>query len=217
MKKYLILALSAVAISSCKNEQNEEITVAETPELYMQVAQNSGIDQWNDVEELDFTFNVERNGEVLSSRKWEWNPKTNEVTLISKKDTINYNRSQPLDSLSLSADRAFVNDIFWLLPQYKLVWDEGKEITYPESTDGKVVKVQYTGNDGYTPGDRYDMVIGDDNNINKWMYYPKGAQEPAMTTTFEDYKDYNGIKIATNHRSLDKTLNIFFTDISVTK
>ena len=61
------------------------------------------------------------------------------------------------------------------------------------------------------------MVIDENMMINKWMYYPKGATEPAMTTSFEDYKDYEGIKIATNHRSQDGSLNIYFSDINIIK
>lgn len=219
MKKYLIVALSIFVFVSCKNnDQNvEEVNKAESADFSMQVAKSSGLDQWNEVQQVDFTFNVERNGETMSSRKWKWNPKTEEVTLDSKGEIITYNRAQTLDSLALSADRAFINDVYWLVPQFKLAWDEGTKITYPESAENKMIQLQYTGNDGYTPGDRYDMVIDDKMMINKWMYYPKGTTEPAMTTSFEDYKDYNGIKIATNHRTADGALNIYFTDVSITK
>lgn len=217
MKKFIIPVLFTIALISCKNEKSEEQLIEETPELSMQVAQKSGFDQWNDVKQVEFTFNVERNGETMASRSWQWNPKSDQITLKSNDETITYNRQQKLDSLAISADRAFVNDVYWLLPQFKMAWDNGKEITYPESADGKMVQVQYTGNDGYTPGDRYDMVIDDQMMINKWLYYPKGATQPAMTTSFEDYEDYNGIKIATNHRTEDGALNIYFTDINITK
>ncbi len=217
MKKYILLSAIAVAIISCKQEESKEVAIEETPELAMQVAQNSGLDNWNEVNQLDFTFNIERNGEKMASRQWQWNPKNDQVTLTTATDTISYNRGQQLDSLAVSADRAFVNDVYWLIPQFKLAWDTGKEVTYPESTEGDMVQVQYTGNDGYTPGDRYDMVIDQDGMISKWMYYPKGETNPAMTTSFEDYKEYNGIKIATNHRTPDGALNIYFTDVNVTK
>ncbi|SCY25537.1 hypothetical protein SAMN05192588_1902 [Nonlabens sp. Hel1_33_55] len=217
MKKYLLPIVFSVALVSCKNENKDEIAVEETPELSMQVANTSGLESWNDVNMVEFTFNVERNGETMASREWDWNPKSDQVTLNSNDETITYNRKQVNDSLAMSADRAFVNDVYWLLPQFKLAWDNGKEISYPESSEGKMVKVQYTGNDGYTPGDRYDMVIDENMMIDKWMYYPKGATEPAMTTSFEDYKDYEGIKIATNHRSKDGTLNIYFSDINISK
>jgi len=217
MKKFILPVLFTAALVSCKNEKAEETAVEETPELSMQVAQASGLDQWNDVKQVNFTYHVERNGETMATREWQWNPKSDQVTLQSNEEIITYNRQQQMDSLAVSADRAFINDVYWLLPQFKLAWDNGKEVTYPESAEGKMVQVQYTGNDGYTPGDRYDMVVGEDMMIDKWMYYPKGASAPAMTTSFEDYKDYNGIKIATNHRTADGALNIYFTDINVIK
>ena len=37
-----------------------------------------------------------------------------------------------------------------------------------------------------------------------------------MATTFENYKDYNGIKIATNHKMKGGNWNLNFTDISIT-
>lgn len=217
MKNYIILAAFAALLISCKNDKPEEVVTTEAPELSMQVAQNSGLDEWNDVKQIDFTFNVERNGETMTSRAWQWNPKSDQVTLNSNNETITYNRGQQLDSLAMSADRAFVNDVYWLLPQFKLAWDTGKEVTYPESAEGKMIQVNYTGDNGYTPGDRYDMYVDDNENVTKWSYYPKGTTTPAMTTSFEDYKDYNGIKIATNHRTEDGALNIYFTNINVTK
>lgn len=217
MKNYLILIAMVITFTSCKNENTEEKNQEQPVEFSLQVAQQSGLEQWKDVKKVDFTFNVERKGETVVSREWQWNPKSEQVTLTSNNETITYNRNQKLDSLAVSADRAFINDVYWLLPQFKTIWDEGTDISYPESTDGKIIKLQYTGNDGYTPGDRYDMMIDDDMMVTKWMYYPKGTTEPAMTTSFEDYNDYNGIKIATNHRTEDGSLNIYFTDIKILK
>ncbi|WP_194849953.1 hypothetical protein [Nonlabens antarcticus] len=217
MKNFFIIIAFAAIFTSCKNDKPEETVEEKSPEFSMQVAQNAGLDQWNDVKQIDFTFNAERNGETMTSRSWQWNPKSDQVTLNSNNETITYNRGQQLDSLSMSADRAFVNDVYWLLPQFKLAWDTGKEVTYPETTEGKMIQVQYTGENGYTPGDRYDMYVDDNKNVTKWSYYPKGTTTPAMTTSFEDYQDYNGIKIATNHRTEDGALNIYFTNINVTK
>ncbi len=218
MKRFLVLIAIAASLIACKNDPKEEpSTIEESQELSQQVADASGLESWKDVKQVDFTFNVERNGEVMPGRQWQWNPQSEDVTLTAKGETITYNRAQQLDSLSLSADRAFINDVYWLVPQFKLAWDTGMDVSYPESADGKMVKVQYTGNGGYTPGDRYDMLVDENNMITKWMYYPGGTTEPAMTTSFEDYNDYNGIKIATNHRTPDGSLNIFFTDIKITK
>lgn len=217
MKKVLyVILLTAVAIA-CKNEQSQENKDVPDGELYEQVAQASGINQWEDVEIAKFTFNVERNGETVVSRNWEWKPKTGDITLNVQDTSITFNRNQKLDSLSIGNDRSFINDIYWLLPQFKLVWDQGTQITYPENGEEQIVRITYTGNDGYTPGDQYDMVIDNDMMVSSWKYYPKGATQAAMETTFESYEDYSGIKIATDHRTPDGATRIYFTDIEIVK
>ncbi|AZQ42758.1 hypothetical protein [Nonlabens ponticola] len=216
MKHFCILIL-AIAIISCKNEKETETSTESEKEtsLAQQIANDSGIDQWNEVKQINFTFNVDRQGNQVASRAWQWNPQSDEVTLMAKNDTISYKRTA-IDSTAINTDRAFVNDVYWLLPQFKLVWDQGTEISNFETKKGTGITLQYTGNGGYTPGDRYDMIIAD-KEIQEWSYYPAGSTEPAMTTSFEDYQNYNGIKIATDHKTPDGATRIYFTDVSVTK
>jgi hypothetical protein len=219
MKKTITFILFGVFLlaSSCKNNQenNEEaIVVAPAVEqsLAQKVSERAGIKNWYNVSRIDFTFNVESNGNNRSERAWSWQPKENIVRLISKNDTIVYSRGMQLDSLSLSADRAFVNDVYWLLPQFKLEWDAGTSITYP---DENVVSISYGNEGGYTPGDRYDMEVNEDNQITSWDYYPAGFSSPRMTTSFENYQNFNGLELATEHRNPEGTLNIKFTDVKV--
>ena len=50
--------------------------------------------------------------------------------------------------------------------------------------------------------------------IREWVYKSSdGGRE--MATTWEDYKDFKGIKIATMHKSKDDSFELFFDDISV--
>ena len=95
-----------------------------------------------------------------------------------------------------------------------MVWDEGTKISTPQKN---MIRLEYTGDGGYTPGDRYDFTLDENQQIESWKYYPSGAQEPGMQTTFEDYKNFNGISIAQQHKSMDADLNIFFTDVKVLK
>ncbi len=218
MKKIFCTTLFTVLLvaTSCKNEeqadQMEKADAMETLSTAQKVAQKAGIDNWSEVKSIDFTFNVDRNGETLSKRSWKWQPKTDQVTLISKNETISYHRNMALDSLALSADRAFINDSYWLLPQFKLIWDEGTTITYP---DEKTITIAYGNQGGYTPGDRYDLTINDDYKVTSWDYYPAGKREPAMTTSFENYQNFNGLVIAQEHKNEDGSLNIRFSDIAV--
>lgn len=219
MKNFVYLLTIALLIS-CKNDPKDNIDKQDTNRqekelsLAQEVAQQAGIDDWNEVQSIEFSFNVSKNGTTQPPRDWKWNPKTDDVVLTSKGETVSYNRHQELDSLAASTDRAFINDVYWLLPAYKLVWDEGTQITYPSE---KMIQLEYTGDGGYTPGDRYDLQLNDDREIIAWSYYPKGYKQPALTTSFENYKNYNGIKIAKDHKATDSDLNIFFTNIKVTK
>jgi hypothetical protein len=221
MRYLLFTVVVSLVLVSCKQDNRDQIIDKDmdNPEqdVSQSIAQRSGIDGWQDVNQVNFTFNVARNGEKISSRKWQWNPQNDDVQLTAQDETVTYNRKDELDSLAISTDRAFINDVYWLLPQFKLVWDKGTKITYPETDQDMLVQLEYVGDGGYTPGDRYDMTIDSDRMISRWQYFPAGSQEPAMETSFEDYKDYNGIAIATNHRTPDGSLNIYFTDIQITK
>ncbi len=217
MKQLLSLVIIGLVLTSCKTDVETNLENTTDVSISEQVAQASGIDQWEDVKQVKFTFNVGRNGDTVVSRDWQWNPQSGQVTLTVNDTTITYNRNQALDSLSISSDRSFVNDVYWLLPQFKLVWDQGTEITYLDEASDKIIRLKYTGDDGYTPGDQYDMTIDDNMMITSWKYYPSGSKEPAMETSFEDYNEYNGIKIASDHVTPDGSLQIFFTDIEIIK
>jgi hypothetical protein len=222
MEKITSLFIILLLIASCKPNKEQEINtdktedIASTKELArdQKVAHQAGLKAWDEVESIEFTFNVSKNSDTLTSRKWTWKPKTNDVQLMAKGETVTYNRNNTLDSIAQSADRAFVNDVYWLLPAYKLVWDKGTRVSFPKEN---LIQLEYTGDGGYTPGDRYDLTVDGNDQITSWSYYPKGSKEPAMTTTFENYKSYNGVRIAHDHKTSDGSLNIFFTDVKTIK
>ena len=79
-----------------------------------------------------------------------------------------------------------------------------------------MITLTYPDQGGYTPGDAYDIFYNDDFMIEEWVFRRGNAQEPTMATTFENYKDYNGIKIATDHKMADGNWNLNFTDVTIT-
>lgn len=227
----MIRTLTCIAILSimvgCKSETKKADDVSVTPseekkELIAaeHIAKVYGIDKWKDVEEIDFTFNVDTDGNH-SERSWQWHPKSNDVIMMTEKDTVRYNRAS-VDSLSLKADRAFINDKFWLLSPFQLVWDEDVHISVPVKEAAPISKTQlnkitltYLGDQGYTPGDAYDFFYDDDYMIKEWNYRKGNSKEPTMSTTFENYEDFNGIKIAKDHKKGDADWKLFFTGIKV--
>lgn len=226
MRFISLLCVFAILIS-CKTETNERkpisVTSVETTQkltVAEKIANAHGFENWKEINQIKFRFNVNRNGNI-SGRYWTWHPKTDDVTLISNDKTTSYNRKS-MDSISLKADRGFINDKFWLLIPFQLVWDEGTTISKPSSAEAPISKdklnkitLTYGNEGGYTPGDAYDIYYNETYIIKEWVFRQGNADEPSMTTTFENYEDFNGIKIAKDHKMAEGDFNLFFSDISV--
>ncbi len=187
------------------------------------IARANGYDQWDKVKEIKFTFNIDRDT-IHYERSWNWKPKSNEVTYISAQDTVTYNRTQ-IDSASLKIDQRFINDKYWLLTPFNLVWDAANftskyeiETTAPISnTEMQKLTIVYKNEGGYTPGDAYDFYFKGDFIIREWVFRSGNQEKPSMITSWEDYKDYGGIKIPKMYKVKDKSRTVYFSDIVVIK
>jgi len=233
MKSYYLLLL-IICFISCNEKKtdsnsNERLELVPKPDENPVlsegevIALKNGVLEWDNVQQIDFTFNVDRIGKNVAKRSWSWKPKTNDVTMISATDTITYNRSS-IDSTSMRADQGFINDKFWLLAPYQIAWDKGTTIKIEDSVMSPMsqkISTKLTtvyGNDGgYTPGDAYDFYYGEDYKITEWVFRKGNDPEPSMMTTFESYHTYRGLNIATEHKDKGDSLNIYFTNIKVIK
>ncbi len=166
---------------------NEEPKKALT--LTDKIAYANGYKDWKDVEELKFTFNVDREGNPHFERSWIWKPKTHEITMMSAEDTVTYNRNEikSSDSTAYEANGKFTNDKFWLLAPINIMWDEDNTTTErTQNAEAPISKKQmqkltvtYGNEGGYTPGDAYDLYIDDDFMVREWVYR-KGNQDRAL-------------------------------------
>ncbi|MFD2543498.1 hypothetical protein ACFSSB_14295 [Lacinutrix gracilariae] len=217
-KKSLLLFLFVSIIISCKKEAKKEplktLTTAE------KIANAHGFENFKNVSNISFTFNVDKDSTHFE-RSWSWNTKTDAVTLISKQDTITYNRKS-IDSTTIKADQSFINDKFWLLAPFQLVWDSGTTITKPtkertpiSNTILNKITLTYSNEGGYTPGDAYDFYYDNDYIIKEWIYRKGNAKAPSLITTFENYKNFNGIYIAEDHIKKEENWNLNFTNITI--
>ncbi|MFI1771669.1 hypothetical protein [Thalassobellus citreus] len=213
MKNLLVIICLTIICLSCK--QKKEQTIAE-PEISVahKIANAHGFETWKQVSEIQFTF--------FGKRNWTWKPKTNDVTLITETDTINYNR-KTLDSLSQKADKNFINDKFWLLIPFQLVWDSNTTISNPIKTKAPISKTEmnkitvvYPNEGGYTPGDAYDIFYGDDYIIKEWAFRRGNQPEAGLVNTFENYQNFNGLKIALEHKKEAGDWNLKLSNIKVT-
>ena len=223
MRTYFLSVFLMFCFFSCQDESSKNDSTSTTAEELSEaekIAQAHGIENWDDVEKISFTFNVDRDSSHFE-RSWSWKPKTNDVVLQSANDTISFNRSS-VDSTALNADKGFINDKFWLLAPYQLVWDEGATISEPTKAEAPISKkemnkitITYGNDGGYTPGDAYDFFYGEDYLIKEWIYRKGNAQEPSMSTTFENYDDLKGLKIAKDHKRGEGNWKLYFTDLEV--
>lgn len=217
--KNLVLVLVVLVCYSCK--QSKKDTIPEAPLTVAQkIANAHGYENWDKVSKIEFIFNVDRDSSHFE-RSWQWKPKTNTVIMISNQDTISYNRSH-IDSTNLKTDQAFINDKYWLLAPFNLVWDKGTTISEPVKEEAPISKnelnkitLTYSNEGGYTPGDAYDFYYGDDFLIKEWVYRKGNAEKPSLITSWENYQDFNGLKIAKEHKKLEGDWNLYFSDIKV--
>lgn len=231
MKNYILLII-ALTLLGCKQDtvqtkQNAQSTPQEpnnTKELLPEVdaiTKAHGIENWNAVASISFTFNVDRNGKNVAQRSWIWSPKSDDVTMMTATDTVSYNRKNITKEL-VPTDQGFINDKFWLLAPFQIAWDEGTTITVQNDAQAplsskpmKKVTLTYGNEGGYTPGDAYDFYYKNPDQIEEWVFRKGNANEPTMITTFSDYMTSEGVRIATDHRDKDGNFYLYFTNVDL--
>lgn len=224
MKKIILLPVVLLMLFSCKKDINNsnETSKPNQPEnevtVLTKIANAYGYENWDKVEKINFSF-VVNPGENEMLRSWEWNPKLDKVTLISKDNKTSYQRNNITEE-HIDTDKAFVNDSFWLLFPFHLVWGDIEYEVLENSTspinnkETTKLIVKYPKEGGYTPGDKYEVYINEDFHILEWTYHPKGKEEPALANTFEDLSNFDGIKVNMIHRNPDTDFQLNFRDVS---
>lgn len=223
MKQFYLIILSATILFACKNDTSKNAeTENETSVLTtaQKIANAHGFENWKNVSEISFTFNVDRDTTHFE-RQWTWQPKSNQVWMVSGSDTIAFNRNN-LDSISVVHDRSFINDKYWLLVPFQLVWDSSAEISEPIKTEAPIsndtlnkITITYPEIGGYTPGDAYDIFFDDTFLIQEWIFRRQNSEEPSLINTFENYTTINGITFAQDHKQKEVNWNLNFTNIQV--
>lgn len=223
MKYFTTIAIfGLLLLTACKGEKKVE-TASPEKELTLleKIAYANGYENWKKVEELKFTFNVDRDTSHFE-RTWIWKPKTNEVTSITANETITYNRND-MDSIAFKTNGNFINDKYWLIAPINIFWDKNSSTTeHSTGVEAPMSKkpmqkltVVYNQQGGYTPGDAYDFYFEDDFIVKEWVFRRGNQEEPSMTTTWEDYTEAGGLQVAKMHKNEDGSFKLYFTDIEV--
>jgi hypothetical protein len=206
---YLLAALASLSIFSATSKAQQGQSVAE------QVAKTYGIDSFGQIEAIRYTWNVESpRGKV--SRTWEWSPKTDSVVYEGKDKegkpvNASYRRSElsnQSDAIRKEIDPAFVNDQYWVLLPFHIVWDgaavsnEGMNKLPVGDGSAERLVAKYPSEGGYQPGDTWDLYVGGDKRIEAIVYH-RGAPNPPprlVAATYADYKKAGPLLISTDHQ-----------------
>ena len=209
------------------------VSAQQRPPIADQLAKTYGLDSFGQVEAIRYTFNIDLPALKLKlARSWVWEPKTDTVTYEGKDKAgnpvkVTYSRSQ-LASQSAQVknevDPGFINDQYWLLFPFHLVWDAGATITdegmqklpLGKGTAHKVV-AKYAGG-GYTPGDTWMLFVGKDNRIQQLEFHHGGDAKPSLViVTWADYKKAGPLLVSLDHRGTadGKPFHLFFSNVAV--
>jgi hypothetical protein len=204
------------------------------PPILEQIAKTYGLDSWDQVQAIRYTWNGEIPGVFKLSHVWEWEPKTNKVSYQGKdKDgkpvKVTYDSSQlssQSDQVKNEVEPAFVNDNYWLLFPFHAFWDTSATVTdqgmkkLPVGAgSATLVSVKYPAEaGGYTPGDTWDLYVGKDKRVEQLVYHRGGPTKPSLViATWAGYKKAGPLLISTEHRGTadGKPLHISISDVSV--
>jgi hypothetical protein len=202
------------------------------PAIAEQLAKTYGLDSFDQIEQIRYTFNAQFPGVDLS-RSWTWEPKTGRVTYEGKDKSgnpvkVTYLRSQLASQDAMVKDEidpGFMNDQYWLLFPFHTVWDTGAQITddgmqklpIGDGSARKVV-VKYPSDVGYTPGDTWTLFVGPDNRVQQFIYNRGGPKKPSeVIMSWAGYKKAGPLLISTDHTGTadGNPARIFFTDVAV--
>jgi len=202
-------------VVSCSSHQDQK-----ADSLPMKVAEAYGFNQFKEVSSLRYTWNVRVDSATVRSRSWSWDPALGEVEYSGPDTTLTYIQSR-MDSTLTEIDGRFINDKYWLVFPFQLAWDQGYEyqVTHnqqaPISGDNTTkLTVVYNNEEGYTPGDAYDLFIDGNNLIKEWIFR-RGNGETGRPMTWENIKDFDGIKIALDHKDDKGNTVLWFSDVVV--
>jgi hypothetical protein len=203
------------------------------PPIAEKIAKTYGIDSWGQIEAIRYTFNLEIPGVFKLSRTWTWEPKADRVTYEAKDKAgnpvkVTYVRSQVStqpDNVKNEIDPGFVNDQYWLVFPFHMIWDSGASVedkgkqklpVGKGSADHDVV-VKYASG-GYTPGDTWELFVGADNRVQQFVFHHGGTAKPSVVVaTWAGYKKAGPLLISTDHRGTadGKPLVLTFSDVAV--
>jgi hypothetical protein len=198
------------------------------------VAKAYGLDSYDKIEAIRYTWNIDIPGLFKASHKWEWEPKTGKISFEStdkegKPVKVAYDSSQlgsQPDAVKNEVEPAFVNDNYWLIFPLHAYWDKSATITNEGTKklpigagSATLVTVKYPKEaGGFTPGDTWDLYVGKDNRVVQFIYHRGGDKKPSLVTaTWTGYKKAGPLLVSTEHRGTadGAPFHLWITNVAV--
>ena len=209
------------------------VSAGERPAIAAEIAKAYGFQSLGQVDAIRYTFNIDAPVLKLKfARSWVWEPRTDQVSYDGKDKAgnpvkVTYSRSQlaaQSATVKNEIEFAFLNDQYWLLLPFHLLWDEGAKVEDAgmhklprgKGTARRVV-VTYPAQGGFTPGDVWELFVGSDNRIREIIYRRGGNAKPTLTSSWQDHKKAGPLLIALDHRGISKgkPSRVWFTNVAV--
>jgi hypothetical protein len=200
--------------------------VENSVDISHRIADAYGVSSFSGVSKIRYTFNLARDT-LRVTRSWIWEPRLNRVTFQNvwgKENPVTYVRANPGDTLPVpqrSIDRMFINDQYWFLFPFHLVWDSMVTIAVKKDQDLPIgkgtmmeVTVAYPKTGGYTPGDAFDLFIDNNYHIAQWRYW-RGGEKMLMTSAWERNTTVGPLLFSLDRPGGMKNFNVWFTDVAV--
>lgn len=217
----VLLSLSAVLFHSVSAVAAGDVRAA--------IARGSGVSAFAQIEEIAYTFHVKLPDREVH-RSWLWAPAADRVTFRpagGPAEELTWERgllsSGAAPERARAADPLFVNDHYWLLFPLRLTWDLAATIVEDPAPvalpigQGRArrVVVAYPADEGYTPGDVYELFLDPEGRILQWVYRKAGDPRPTRVTTWEDWRDVGPLKLSLDRRGADGVFRVWFTGVAV--
>jgi hypothetical protein len=233
MKTWLpLLSLIVVPLAQAQDKTAmDTVSAQQRSPILDQLAKTYGGDSWEQVEAIRFTFNLEQ---PKLSRSWVWEPKADRISYDGPdKDgnpiKITYSRSQLASQSAFvkeMVDPAFTNDHYALLLPLHFAWDTGMTVEDAGMQKGHLLKgsarkivVKYPSDSGgVTPGDTWELFLGNDGRLRELVLRHGGSVKPAVTyATWGDHEQVGPLLISMDKRGTGdgQPIHLFFTNVAV--
>lgn len=223
-----------LVVGACASQPTPPKTAASRPahpearsaayDVAREVAVAAGVDQLDQVAELDFRFVVTEGDDRVFEAKHRWDLRNGRAHIVwIDREGVEYDavldvaakqavgtidgapaEGAAAEQLSEKAYARYINDTYWLLMPLKL-FDPGTklELLPPRTIEGEphqILRLSFDGV-GLTPGDVYTLVVNPEaRRIVRWEMELEGSDGPPKGVSWEAYRPVGPLVLAHEHR-----------------